>query len=86
MNTLIVELKQNIPFKRSLRDSAKVEPRSARAFRSKEEEKRYWILLSTLIALGLLASFGLLVYNNPVPMDSPAFIPVVKEGWWLAEL
>lgn len=52
--------------------------RSARAFRSKKEEKRYWILLLTLIALGVFASFGLLVYNNPVPIDSPSFIPVVR--------
>lgn len=52
--------------------------RSARAFRSKKEERRYWILLITLIALGILASYGLLVYNNPVPVDSPSFIPVVK--------
>ncbi|WP_342756188.1 iron chelate uptake ABC transporter family permease subunit [Kineothrix sedimenti] len=52
--------------------------RSARAFRSKKEEKRYWILLITLIALGVLASYGLLVYGNPVPLDSPSFIPVVK--------
>ena len=54
------------------------ENRSAKAFRSKKEEKRYWILLITLIALGALASYGLLVYNNPVPIDSPSFIPVVK--------
>ena len=52
--------------------------RSARAFRSKKEEKRYWILLITLIILGALASYGLLVYNNPVPVDSPSFLPVVR--------
>ncbi len=52
--------------------------RSAKAFRSKKEEKRYWILLTTLVILGVLASYGLLVYKNPVPIDSPSFIPVVK--------
>ncbi|MFK3936786.1 iron chelate uptake ABC transporter family permease subunit [Alkalihalobacillus sp. NPDC078783] len=52
--------------------------RSARAFRYKHEEKRYWIILITLIALGLLASYGLLVYKNPVPIDSPSFVPVTK--------
>lgn len=52
--------------------------RSASAFRTKKEEQRYWILLITLIALGVLASYGLLVYNNPVPVDSPSFIPVVR--------
>ena len=52
--------------------------RSARAFRSKKEESRYWILLITLVIAGILASYGLLVYNNPVPIDSPSFIPVVR--------
>lgn len=52
--------------------------RSAKAFPSKKEEKRYWTLLITLIALGILFSYGLLVYNNPVPIGSPSFIPVVK--------
>ena len=52
--------------------------RSARAFCSKKEERRYWIILATLIALGVLASYGLLVYQNPVPIDSPSFIPVVR--------
>ncbi len=54
------------------------ETRSAKAFRSKKEARNYWILLTALIALGLLASYGLLVYNNPVPIDSPSFIPVVR--------
>lgn len=52
--------------------------RSAKAFNSKKEKRQYWILLITLIALGLLASYGLLVYNNPVPVDSPSFLPIVK--------
>ena len=52
--------------------------RSAKAFRSKEEQRRYWILLISLLAVGVLASLGLLVYNNPVPIDSPSFMPVVR--------
>lgn len=52
--------------------------RSAKAFRTKKEARRYWILLISLFLLGALASFGLLVYNNPVPVDSPSFLPVVK--------
>ena len=52
--------------------------RSAKAFRSKREERRYWILLTVLIALGVLAAIGLLLYNNPVPIDSPSFFPVVR--------
>ncbi len=52
--------------------------RSAKAFRSKKDQRRYWTLLIALFALGALASYGLLVYNNPVPVDSPSFIPVVR--------
>ncbi|WAJ24156.1 MULTISPECIES: iron chelate uptake ABC transporter family permease subunit [Clostridia] len=52
--------------------------RSAKAFRSRKEETRYWILLITLFVLGSLATYGLLVYNNPVPMGSPSFVPIVK--------
>ncbi|WFA08208.1 iron chelate uptake ABC transporter family permease subunit [Tissierella sp. Yu-01] len=74
MNELVYRNKENIKIASSLH----TENRSARAFRSKKEEKRYWILLITLVALGALASYGLLVYNNPVPIDSPSFIPVVR--------
>ena len=52
--------------------------RSAKAFRSVKDEKRYWTLLITLIVLGIVFSYGLLVYNNPVPIGSPSFIPVVR--------
>ena len=54
------------------------EDRSAGAFPSKKDKRRYWIMLISLIALGILASYGLLVYKNPVPISSPSFIPVVK--------
>ncbi|WP_019536794.1 iron chelate uptake ABC transporter family permease subunit [Paenibacillus ginsengihumi] len=57
---------------------ARLRTRATRAFRSRKEEKRYWLLLSALLGLGLLASLGLLLYNNPVPVDSPSFIPVVE--------
>ncbi|MEG0256616.1 MULTISPECIES: iron chelate uptake ABC transporter family permease subunit [Bacilli] len=73
MNALEYRNKENVQIETSLHN----EKRSARAFRSKKEEKRYWILLITLISLGVLSSYGLLVYNNPVPVDSPSFIPVV---------
>ena len=52
--------------------------RTARAFRSKKEAQRYWILLITLFTLGILASYGLLVYNNPVPVTSVSFLPIVR--------
>ncbi|RAW09927.1 iron ABC transporter permease [Paenibacillus taichungensis] len=74
MTTLEYRNKENVEIDSSLHNVK----RSARAFRSKKEEKRYWILLITLIVLGVLSSYGLLVYNNPVPIDSPSFIPVVR--------
>ena len=52
--------------------------RSARAFRTRKEARRYWILLISLFILGILATLGLMVYNNPVPLDSPSFLPVVR--------
>jgi iron complex transport system permease protein len=52
--------------------------RSTSAFRSRKDQVRYWILLTTLLGLGLAAALGLLLYNNPVPVDSPSFIPVVQ--------
>ncbi|WP_101774083.1 iron chelate uptake ABC transporter family permease subunit [Peptostreptococcus faecalis] len=54
------------------------ESRTARAFGSKKDEKRYWIILIGLVLMGIFFSYGLLVYNNPVPVDSPSFIPVVR--------
>lgn len=73
MNALEYRNKENVEIDSSLHN----ENRLARAFRSKKDEKRYWIVLITLIVLGVLSSCGLLVYNNPVPVDSPSFIPVV---------
>lgn len=52
--------------------------RTAKAFRTKAEQRHYWILLAALLVLGALAAYGLLVYNNPVPITSPSFGPVVK--------
>lgn len=74
MNALGYRNKENVKIELSLHNKN----RSARAFRSKKDEKRYWILLAALIVVGVLSSYGLLVYNNPVPVDSPSFIPVVK--------
>ncbi len=52
--------------------------RTARAFRTKKEEGWYWILLTVFILLGIAAAYGLLTFNNPVPVTSSSFIPVVK--------
>ncbi|EFW38052.1 iron chelate uptake ABC transporter, FeCT family, permease protein [Treponema phagedenis F0421] len=52
--------------------------RSAKAFRSAKEQRHYFYILFVFFAFGLLASYGLLVYKNPVPVNSPSFLPVVK--------
>lgn len=52
--------------------------RSASAFRSRQEERRYWLFLAAFITGGVLCALGLLLYNNPVAIDSPSFWPVVE--------
>ena len=74
MKELVYSNKKNIEVDSRLHNKE----RSARAFRSKEEERRYWMLLITLVTFGALSSYGLLVYNNPVPIYSPSFLPVVR--------
>src|SRR5699024_12188594 len=52
--------------------------RSAKAFRNARERTSYWVILIALLLLGGLFAAGLLLYNNPVPVDSPSLIPVTK--------
>ncbi|AIQ52491.1 iron chelate uptake ABC transporter family permease subunit [Paenibacillus sp. FSL R7-0331] len=71
------ELASRNPLNVKLDASRAPKVRSARAFRTRKEEKQYWILLTALIVFGVISSCGLLLYNNPVPVTSPSFIPVV---------
>lgn len=48
------------------------------SFRSDKERKSYILTLVILSLLSVLIIYGLLVYNNPVSIDSPSFIPVVR--------
>lgn len=52
--------------------------RSTHSFNDKKHMHRYYILLGTLVLLGILSALGLLLYNNPVPVTSPSFIPVTR--------
>lgn len=52
--------------------------RVTKAFRSKKENNAYWFFLTFLFFLSLLAIYGLLVYDNPVPITSSSFLPVVR--------
>ena len=63
---------------RSERTTAHTSDRNTSAFPSKRHARRYWILLSLFLFGGLLCSLGLLLYNNPVPVQSPSFWPVVE--------
>lgn len=71
------ELASRNPLNVKLDASRPTKLRSARAFRTRKEEKQYWILLTALIVFGVISSCGLLLYNNPVPVSSPSFVPVV---------
>ena len=48
------------------------------SFRSKKEKKSYILYLTILSLLSIVIVYGLLVYNNPVPINSPSFLPVIK--------
>lgn len=49
----------------------------ALSFRKRKDKLRYFIILGFLICLTILNIYGLLTYNNPVPIDSPSFLPVI---------
>ncbi len=48
------------------------------AFPTRKDQIKYWSFLSLFIVLGLIFTYGLLVYNNPVAVSSPSFKFVVK--------
>lgn len=48
------------------------------AFRQDRDHRLYWIILLSVLALACLSTYGLLVYNNPVPVTSASFLPVVR--------
>lgn len=52
--------------------------RCVKPFRSHRELRKYYILLALFIILSVLAAIGLILYKNPVPVDSPSFKPVLK--------
>lgn len=52
--------------------------RSVGSFVSKKDKRSYWSILIVLLILGIASTIGLLVYNNPVPVTSSSFIPVVQ--------
>lgn len=67
--------------KRSARPRAAISPRSTRSvgsFRSPAAARRYWIILLTLLALGVLLAFGLVAYGNPMEYGTRGFWLIAK--------
>ncbi|MDK7049821.1 iron chelate uptake ABC transporter family permease subunit [Aerococcus sanguinicola] len=56
----------------------KLKPLYFPAFTKEADRRRYWILFGVIFCLGLAFSGGLIFYNNPVPIDSPSFFPVIQ--------
>ncbi|RNE48708.1 iron chelate uptake ABC transporter family permease subunit [Corynebacterium alimapuense] len=52
--------------------------RSAGAFQTAKAARKYWILLGVMVGFGLLFAFGLLAWDNPMPVGSEQF-------WLIAE-
>lgn len=48
------------------------------SFRTSKEKQKYFITLSILIFLSLVSIHGVLTYNNPVAVDSPSYLPVIR--------
>lgn len=47
--------------------------------------RKYWWVLAGLVALGLLCGFGLLAYQNPMPVGSEVFgasRSAARTQWW----
>lgn len=53
------------------------------SFVTGREKRKYYIYLILFITMGLLASYGLLFYQNKIPIESPSFFPVVKKRIFL---
>ncbi len=52
--------------------------KKSNSFRFEKDQRQYWVTLTVVLVVGVLFAIGLLVYNNPVPMTSPSFWPVVQ--------
>ena len=50
-------------------------PRSSQPLATPRLRRRYWTLLTTLLALSALFAFGLLAWDNPMPVGT--------EGFWI---
>ncbi|MFM1539463.1 iron chelate uptake ABC transporter family permease subunit [Helcococcus bovis] len=47
------------------------------SFKTIKQRNTYYLLMSLFFILGVIFTLGLLLYNNPIPIDSPSFIPSI---------
>lgn len=47
-------------------------------FKCSKDKRNYYFLLGLFTLLAVLMAMGLILYNNPVPVSSPSFKPVLK--------
>ncbi len=52
--------------------------RETSAFRSPKDMKRYWIMFSLFLVMGVVMAIALVLYNNPVPLGSSSFFPIIR--------
>jgi len=52
--------------------------RSAKSFRDKKDLQKYIAIMSFLVAMTFALIFLLIKYKNPVSINSPSFLPVVR--------
>lgn len=62
---------------RSSQDDSSKTLRRTEAFASLAARRQYQWTIGILIILSVLMTYGLIVYENPVPMNSPSYIPIV---------
>lgn len=58
--------------------SAGPEKRTSGAFQSRRASRKYWISMAVLLLTGLLFTWGLIWYNNPMPIGHPSFVLIAE--------
>ncbi|MGC5627171.1 iron chelate uptake ABC transporter family permease subunit [Georgenia sp. Z1344] len=62
----------------SASSAARTTPRRAGAFQTGRQRLRYWLVLSLMIVLSFGFGFGLLAYDNPIPISDDRFWIIAK--------
>lgn len=54
------------------------ERRSSGAFQTAKAKRRYWLIMAGLVVLALAFTWGLIWYDNPMPVGHPAFALIAE--------